>query len=139
MKTAIKVAAVLVVVALILIGSALTFGEHRTWNACRFLNQYLAIASVGFVMYRLVLMVGDPVRRRDERALHLIAWFAYVAAALLLASQGSAYYNASDTPAPWTAAGRTWLHCVAIGLSVWWPHPARLVHIEVRSGGEADA
>lgn len=99
------------------------------WDHCRYVNQYLAILAAVGVGYRLVLMVLDPVRRRDTRALHLIAWFTWIGVSLFNSAVGASYYNAGTTPANWTSGVRTLLNLAAIAFTIWWPHPRDLTHV----------
>lgn len=103
------------------------------WNACRAANYPIGVLAATLVVYRLTSMALDPARWRDTRARHLLAWFAYIAVSLVVAAQGAAYYDASTTPATWLSAVRTALNITAIVLTLWWPHPRRLVHIEERA------
>lgn len=102
------------------------------WEFCRDANRYIAaVAAIG-VGYRLMDMALDPARWRDNRARHLMAWFAYIAAGLIVASLGARYYAAGPTPANYISGARMGLNIAAIGLTAWWPHPRKLTHVEVR-------
>lgn len=100
------------------------------WDACRWSNQYVAIAAAACVTYRLTGMALDRARWHDARALHLLAWFTYIALGLAVAAFAAAHYNAGSTPANWTSGARIGLNMAAIALSIWWPHPARFVPVE---------
>lgn len=103
------------------------------WEFCRDANRYIAaVAAVG-VGYRLMDMALDPARWRDSRARHLMGWFAYIAAGLLVASLGARYYAAGTTPANYLSGARMALSLAAIGLTAWWPHPHKFVPIEERT------
>lgn len=100
------------------------------WNACRGANKYIGYAVALLVFIRLADMGFDPARWRDARARHLMFWFAYIAASLIVASAGAAHYEAIDAPANWTSGARTALSAAAIVLSLWWPHPRKFTPIE---------
>lgn len=100
------------------------------WGACRWANQYVAVLAAVCVFYRLSVMALDKPRWHDARAQHLLGWFTYIALGLLVAALGASHYNAGSTPANWTSGARLCLTAAAICLSLWWPHPAKYVHVE---------
>lgn len=106
------------------------------WNELRYLNQYVAVIAAIGVTYRLTIMAADRTRWGDPQALHLMLWFIYIAVALFLAAFGAAYYSQGPTPANWTSGARFFLHFVAIGLSIWWPHPRVFRKVESSDAGQ---
>ena len=104
----------------------------EVWNFCRMLNQWLPILAAVGVSYRLTSMVLDRTRWTHERALHLMAWFTYIALGLVTTAGTAIHYDQPGQPdaSGWSAV-RLVATLLAVVLSiVWWPHPKRFTPIE---------
>lgn len=97
---------------------------------CRSINGWLAIGAAFGVCFRLASLVLDKQRWIDPVARHRLLWFIYIAVGLFVVSRGSAHYDHINAPASSWSVARLGLTVAAIALTIWWPHPSRLVPLE---------
>jgi hypothetical protein len=98
------------------------------WDFSREANKYLGALVAMMVMWRLVPQLLDRDRWRNARALHLIFWFSWIAAASINATIASIVTNGTPNALSFT---RMILSVIAILLCMWWPHPIRYVSLDL--------
>lgn len=112
---------------IMMLGGVPEVEAQHLWDVSGQLNRYIGPVVVACLLWRLIPMALDPGRWRDSRALHLLAWWAYICI-----SVGNATAAAVINPGTpkWPAFGVLVLNLVAIALSLWWPHPRKYEPLE---------